>query len=208
MHIYVFGSICTGEIDRNSDIDILSIVEGVNHIFDPNVYSIYSYQRIHQLWREGNPFAWHLAYESKLVFSSDGNDFLGSLGRPEEYKRCFEDCRKFYNLYLRAIDELNAASSSFVFEMSNIFLSVRNFSTCYALGKHGKTLFSRNSALKLGEKSVPISKSTYDLLVRTRILCTRATGVMPSQAEIKAALREIGAIGAWMNNLLKEVRNG
>lgn len=28
MHIYAFGSICRGEIDKNSDIDLLAIVDG------------------------------------------------------------------------------------------------------------------------------------------------------------------------------------
>jgi len=80
MHIYAFGSVCRGEVSRDSDIDLLCIDEGTQaDRFDPELYSVYSYERIRELWSEGNPFAWHLWLESRLLFSSDAEDHL-SLG--------------------------------------------------------------------------------------------------------------------------------
>ena len=70
MHVYAFGSICRGEIDYGSDVDLLAIVERFVPELDPSKFSIYSYSRIEQLWDEGNPFAWHLATEFKMLFSS------------------------------------------------------------------------------------------------------------------------------------------
>src|SRR5579863_9114116 len=102
MHLYAFGSICRGDVSPSSDVDLLAIVEGFDERFDPNVYSIYSYQRILEIWGEGNPFAWHLAMESKLVFSTDGSDVLRSLGNPNRYKACRQDCDKFYQLFAEA----------------------------------------------------------------------------------------------------------
>jgi predicted nucleotidyltransferase len=67
MHIYAFGSLCRGEVSRNSDVDLLALVDGFDERFNPEIYSIYSYRRIEELWREGNPFAWHLSLESRLV---------------------------------------------------------------------------------------------------------------------------------------------
>ena len=67
MHVYAFGSICRGDVSLTSDIDLLAVVDGYDPRFDPNVFSIYSYNRIEELWAEGNPFAWHLAKESKVV---------------------------------------------------------------------------------------------------------------------------------------------
>ena len=61
MHIYAFGSLCRGEVDFGSDVDLLSIIEGPDSRFDPDVFAKYSYDRIRSLWKEGNPFAWHLA---------------------------------------------------------------------------------------------------------------------------------------------------
>ena len=76
MHVYAFGSLCRGEIRPDSDIDLLAIVDGYDSRFDQNVFSIYSYTRLAELWNEGNPFGWHLFLESRLIFSADGSDFL------------------------------------------------------------------------------------------------------------------------------------
>jgi hypothetical protein len=96
MHIYAFGSVCRGEISQNSDIDLLVIGGGDASQYDPDIYSIYSYERIQQLWLEGNPFAWHLFLESRILFSSDEQDFLRNLGRPAPYKYCTRDCERFF----------------------------------------------------------------------------------------------------------------
>lgn len=65
MHIYAFGSICRGDVSPASDVDLLAIVDGYDERFSLDDYSIYSYDRIWEIWNEGNPFAWHLALESK-----------------------------------------------------------------------------------------------------------------------------------------------
>ena len=75
MHIYIFGSICRGDLREGSDIDLLALVEGYDSRFDPDTFSVYSYSRIADLWAEGNPFAWHLFLESRLVFASDQRTF-------------------------------------------------------------------------------------------------------------------------------------
>ncbi|HHE9539890.1 TPA: nucleotidyltransferase domain-containing protein [Haemophilus influenzae] len=59
MHIYVFGSLCRGELDNKSDIDIL-IISDEKFGSEYNKYSVYSYEKIRELWLDGNPFAWHL----------------------------------------------------------------------------------------------------------------------------------------------------
>ena len=50
------------------------------------------------MYAEGNPFAWHLYYESKLVYTSD-HDFLLSLGKPSDYANCKSDLLKFKILF-------------------------------------------------------------------------------------------------------------
>lgn len=102
MHIYAFGSVCRGDIDLDSDIDVLALTDRVDHRFDPLVFSIYSYSRIRELWNNGNPFAWHLHLESKLLFSSTGDDFIAGLGVPKEYKKAASDCATFMEQCARA----------------------------------------------------------------------------------------------------------
>ncbi|HFK5599129.1 TPA: nucleotidyltransferase domain-containing protein, partial [Elizabethkingia anophelis] len=62
MEIYAFGSVVRGDIDKFSDIDLL-ILKDINEELpeiNKEQFSIYTYQRISELWKEGNPFSWHL----------------------------------------------------------------------------------------------------------------------------------------------------
>jgi hypothetical protein len=203
MHIYAFGSVCRGDISLNSDTDLLAITDGHDSRFDPDIYSIYSYKRIKEIWQEGNPFAWHLALESKLLFSSDQNDYLKSLGNPAAYRNCFRDCQKFYRLFREACTSIAANSTSRVFDLSTIFLSVRNIATCFSLGVTAHPDFSRNSATKLDLFSIKISSGAYQVLERARILCTRGNGNDITDSEVDIAILEFDEIDKWMDRLTK-----
>lgn len=207
MHIYAFGSICRGEIDLHSDIDLLSITEGYDYHFNPNMFSIYSYSRIDTMWKDGNPFAWHLATEAKLLYSSNGSDFIKELGNPSEYKNYKKDCNKFYCLFLNAFASINSGSKSKIFELSTIFLSIRNFATCYLLGKSNIKDFSRHSAIHFDStRSLKISSAAYEILEKSRIISTRGVGQTISQKESLIAIEELNNIKNWMEDLLKEVK--
>ena len=205
MHVYAFGSICRGEIDYGSDIDLLAIVERFAPELDPAKFSIYSYSRIETLWHDGNPFAWHLATEAKLLFSSTGDDFLKSLDKPNRYSQAARDCQKFQRLFRGALMALETGTKSPVFELSTIFLAVRNFATCYALGQQSVCEFSRSSPLRLGAKSLTMSDNAFSILEDSRILSTRGHGTMIEKDEVASVLKEANAINKWMDKLLKEV---
>lgn len=204
MHIYAFGSICRGELDSQSDIDLLAI-SGNFVDLDPNTFSIYSYNRIENLWTEGNPFAWHLAFESKMIYSSDGLDFLDRLGLPNEYVNVKNDCQKFRLLFETASQSLNSNPTNYVFELSNVYLSVRNFATCFALGCLGVREFSRYSPLRIGEYSLEISQPAFSILQRARFLCTRGHGAMIGSNELDLATGEFPIIENWVDNLYSKI---
>ncbi|MEH2399664.1 nucleotidyltransferase domain-containing protein [Nostoc sp.] len=206
MHIYAFGSICRGDISLGSDVDLLAIVEGYDSRIDPDTFSIYSYKRIQELWNEGNPFAWHLSLESRLLFSSDKLDYLKALGSPEPYKNCVQDCEKFFALFREAYDSLIANSTSKVFDLSTVFLSIRNIATCFSLGTKERSDFSRNSALCLGCNSIPIALDSYQILERSRLLCTRGHGKNITDDEIDTAIRRLHEVHEWMNNLVEKAK--
>jgi hypothetical protein len=202
MHLYAFGSVCRGEIDRDSDIDLLALVSRHDDRLDPARYSIYSYNKMKSMWKKGNPFAWHLSAESRLLYSDDGCDFLESLGRPAPYSNCLSDCRRFYGVYLEAISSLDGDMSSTVFDLSALFLSTRNIATCFALGVLGQMLFSRHAALMLPpEFRLPISEDCYRILERARILCTRSKGENITADEARLARSECESIRQWMKIL-------
>ena len=76
LHIYAFGSVCRGEIAKGSDVDLLAITSGGANDLTRAMFSIYAHSKILLIWKESNPFAWHLHLESKLIHSSDGIDFI------------------------------------------------------------------------------------------------------------------------------------
>jgi hypothetical protein len=198
MHIYAFGSISRGDIQHDSDVDLLAIVDGFDSRFGSDTYSIYSYDRLRDLWQEGNPFAWHLSIESSLVFSSNNEDFLKSLGLPRQYSNCARDCHKFYSLFKEARASIEARKNSRVFDLSTVFLGIRNIATCYSLGNSDHPVFSRNSALCLGNSSLVITSEAYDILLRSRILCTRGYGANITDREFQVALSQFEKINDWM----------
>lgn len=206
MHIYAFGSICRGDISLGSDIDLLAIVEGYDSRIDPDTFSIYSYKRIQELWREGNPFAWHLSLESRLLFSSDQLDYLKVLGTPEKYNNCVRDCEKFFSLFREAHASIIASSNSRVFDLSTVFLSIRNMATCFSLGITEQPNFSRNSALRLGVNSIPLALDAYRILERARILCTRGYGKNITNGEIDTTIQRLDEIHKWMYNLVEKAK--
>ncbi|MCC8381047.1 nucleotidyltransferase domain-containing protein [Xenorhabdus sp. PB30.3] len=204
MHIYAFGSVCRGDIDLGSDIDMLVITNGQLNNINPSDYSIYSYERINELWEQGNPFAWHLHLESKLVFSQDGYNYLEDLDSPNKYLDGDSDCFKFYEIFNAAHRSIKESSLSQVFDLSTIFLAIRNFATCYSLSHLEHPNFSRRSSLNLGELSISIEDEPFRILEAARILCTRGIGSNLTDSEIKIAVNSIPEINCWMKSLMNE----
>lgn len=201
MHIYAFGSVTRGEVTPDSDVDLLALVDKDEGNFVHDAYSVYTYDRILELWREGNPFSWHLHCESKLVFSSDNANFLENIGCPNEYSSYDSDFNKFYRLMHESIKELNNSTNSVVFELSNLFLAIRNISICYTLEHYAKPIFSRHAALMLNDQSIALPKEVYQILERARILCTRGRGDNLSEHEVSLVRPHFPYMLSWANRL-------
>jgi hypothetical protein len=206
MHVYGFGSVCRGEVDPDSDVDLLMIEGSHQSRVDPDVYSIYSYDRIEELWRQGNPFAWHLSLESRLLFASDRQDYLHTLGKPAPYTHCIRDCEGFLELFCAARASIADGVASRVFDLSTIFLSIRNIATCFSLGVTKRPDFSRSSALRLGPDSVPISRESYQVLERARLLCTRGRGVNITVEECHDTMCELDEVLNWVRKVVEKAK--
>jgi hypothetical protein len=200
-HIYAFGSVCRGDVTPESDVDLLAITQGPDQRFSSDLYSVYSYARLAEIWSEGSPFAWHLSLEARLLYSPDDSNYLRELGAPSTYQSAARDCQKFFELFEGSANALRAGTNSPVFELSTVFLAVRNFATCYSLGA-GSPDFSRHSALRLGTNSLVVSSEGFGTLERARLLCTRGFGKMISQDEATSVTLTLGKIEEWMRTLL------
>lgn len=205
MHIYAFGSICRGEIDLGSDVDLLACVNGPATEIDREKYSVYQYANLKSLWEKGNPFAWHLHIESKMIFSPDGSDFIASLGEPEPYRSVASDLQKFQRLFEDSYQALQVSERSYVFHLSCVFLAIRNFATCHSLAI-GKPVFSRRSPLLI-DCALGINATVFSTLVRARILSTRGLGRAILGDEAVRAVAELKVIPDWMCEIWSQHRN-
>lgn len=206
MHIYVFGSICRGELSSDSDIDLLfcsTECEKNNLNLDNKEVSIYSYEKLGALWAEGNPFAWHLYLESVLVYSSDGKDYLKGLGKPNQYMGIISDFYKFKDLYHTSCKNIYSKINR-VFNLSCMFLALRNVATCYSLFKK-KPTFSRLSMMKI-EKKLNVPHDVINILERARILSTRGIGNVIDINEIELIINYINVFDKWFDELEEEIR--
>lgn len=206
MHIYAFGSICRGDVSITSDVDLIAIVDQHDVRFNQNDYSIYSYRRIREIWQEGNPFAWHLSLESKLLFASDQMDFMKELGEPSQYRKAQLDCQRFLSLFREAEHSIELIGTTVAFDLSMVFLAIRNFATCFSLGCLDQPNFSRRSAIGIGCHSLSIERRAFEILERSRILCTRAIGSPIEISEAAAAIEQFPLIEAWMERLSREIK--
>jgi hypothetical protein len=208
MEIYAFGSIVRGEIDQFSDVDILVLKHYLEKIsvLDKDGYSIYSFERIGQLWEEGNPFAWHLFSESKCLFSENSIPHLLSLGKPKPYSNLINDLNKFYKLYLDSIQSLESNNNSIDFDLSMVFLAIRNFASCFSLGFLRIQEFSRDTALKIDNYSIQIDLKVYERLKASRILATRGIGEIITEKELNELKKEFNVIEKWFTSLIKLVK--
>jgi len=200
-NVYIFGSVVRGEIDQYSDIDLLLITDETTNNIDPNKYSIYSPMRIKELYAEGNPFAWHLYYESKLVFSSE-KDFLVGLGKPSKYVNCKTDLLKFKKLFDDSIASINEDEFSLVFDLAMIFLAIRNFATCYTLGSYKIPNFSRMSFEKLHDYPLILNEEIKELLMMSRISSTRGIDYSIKNKSLSLFKLNLGKIENWFNEIL------
>lgn len=205
LHIYAFGSICRGQIVPGSDVDLLAISSGGHNELSRSMFSIYSHSKVKTIWRDGNPFAWHLHAESRLIYSSDGANFISTLGSPATYAKAREDCSRFLTIFRQALISLQHDRASVIFDLSAAFLGLRNFATCFLLGQ-GHSDFSRGAAINLIGNMPPDDLAAYLVLERARLLCTRGHGDMLTRAEIDRAIQSLPNFGERMINLMKETR--
>lgn len=201
LHIYAFGSICRGEYESNSDVDLLVCTSEENKEYDKNKFSIYAYPRLIDLWHEGNPFAWHLALEAKMIYSSDGKDFIYELGEPSNYSNGKNDCLKFKALFDDACKQLIESSINTTFQMSCIFLAIRNFATCFSLHEK-KPVFSRSSPFQV-TPALQLTQNIYEILLRARVLSTRGIGDNLCSHEVETVKNSLNVIELWMDKILR-----
>ena len=207
MHIYAFGSICRGEISLESDIDLIGITDRIDERKDSNVYSLYSYERIKEIWQVGNPFAWHLALEAKMLFSTDGSDLFKLLGAPSPYIDGLRDCTSFRGIFAAAAESIASNGNTTILDLASVFLAIRNVATFYSLAfVTSSPIFSRDAAINIGSKSLRIPHDKYEVFKKARMLNTRGHGKNLTRNEILSAMSALDEIEQWIDDIIMEFK--
>jgi hypothetical protein len=206
MHIYVYGSVCRGDVVPSSDVDLLAVVEGDDPRVNPAVFSVYPHSQVTQLWERGNPFAWHLALESRLVFADDGVDVIRKLGSPGQYRDWPADSEKFCDVYIAAKKELATRRGTTTFELSTVYLAIRNLAICFSLHVGSAPVFSRRSFEQLGADSLRLDPRSSRILEDARILSTRGLGVQASEDDVLHVRSHLPEVDRWISELQRKGR--
>lgn len=206
-YIYAFGSICRGELDSSSDIDVLVIHSNEFNKLKNRNYSYYKKETLKELWEEGNPFAWHLHKEARIIYSINNEDFIAKLKTPNTYRCLVKDLKYLNEIFREAFSSINANEDSIEFDLSTIFLVIRNVATCYELGVNQKFCFTRDSAIQVSDNKLRIDELAYNTLKKCRILSTRGFGENPTSHEIESVKNSLPLIQDWINQSITKSEN-
>jgi predicted nucleotidyltransferase len=205
----LFGSHARGESDAGSDIDVLLVVESPDiHTEDiahdlnlgPKAdISIYTANRIEQMFLQGHLFAWHLYLESMPYSSDCREDWFKALGAPSAYRDGNSDIDEFLHTLEEAIASFEGGNN-IIFEAGICHLACRNLGLFLSHAHCGRPDFSRYSALNLqSEAKLHLSKEAYDQLVLCRRISKR--GLSIEGLCIKTLSQSIQTIAAWATYL-------
>lgn len=192
--IYVFGSIARAQGDAQSDLDLLAVVadgcgkvnesDVVSHIpqemrtFDPSI-SWYGMNRISEMFRNGDLFAWHLHHEALPLY--DPERILAGLGEPASYSTDVEDVTFFETLLCSIPSNLQASPANAVYELGLVYVCLRNIGMAASGKIAGKHNFSRYSPYELPTLAPPpMTRSEYDVAMACRMAGQR--GIIPPGA--------------------------
>jgi len=189
--VYIFGSVARGERDALSDLDLLAIVaDGRGKVPEDVVLryvppqlremeasiSWYGGNRLAEMFRNGELFAWHLHQETKPIFERE--QVIAALGKPAPYSGACEDVASFEKI-LRAIPhQLITSPKNAVYELGLVYVCLRNICMAASAVLCGRPDFSRYSPFALGGMlPIPLSRNEYETAMACRMAGQR--GIMP-----------------------------
>lgn len=191
--VYIFGSVGRGHHDSLSDLDVLAVVKnGAGKVAEATIashvpaelrslklsISWYGADRLREMFRNGELFAWHLHRETIPLF--DPTRFLGKLGQPSDYRESIADVISFHKVlagipFQIALNEYNA-----VYEAGLIYVCLRNISMAASWSLCEFPDFSRYSPFKLaGISPCPISVEEFERTMACRMAGQRGRDPPP-----------------------------
>jgi predicted nucleotidyltransferase len=197
--IYVFGSICRGEVSPTSDVDVLVLPFTDNRTNFPPSWSIYAPELLREYYSLGRLFAWHLHLEAKCIFSPFGLPFLSTLGVPVPYSTMRKDIDDLEELLQEAIHELKTGTKSVVYELGIVYTAIRDIAMSASWALLGTPCFSSDAPYRL-PKPCPLEFVTYNQAKISRHSSTRGAEI---EGDLDQAINEIicAPFEQWIESL-------
>lgn len=197
--LYVFGSICRGEISPTSDVDVLVVPFSDDRSCYPSNWSIYTPQLLREYYSQGRLFAWHLHLEARNIFTSNDRPYLSMLGEPSLYSTMRSDIDDLEELLQESLNELRNGTKSEVYELGIAYTAIRDIAMSASWSILGAPCFSSDAPYRLPNPP-PLQIGTYKQSMLARHSSTR--GVEMS-LDIDKAVKDIvnAPFGHWINSL-------
>ncbi len=203
---YAFGSLCRGEPDAGSDVDILVITDQVNATKGiPNAWSKYSPRRIRELFARGTLFAWHLYLEAVPLWPRNGQGFLQRVGPPNDYKNARREIIDLRRILDDALIELSRGTPSAVYECGLISLACRDIAMAASLTINGGFNFSRYAPLRLNQTPFSLTKAKWDYLLACRRATTRGGSFRRNRRIEHHIVSEADNLLNWSSKILNNI---
>ncbi len=216
--LYIFGSAGRGDSDSKSDLDLLAIVNEntgktseekiINEV--PSEYltrkpsiSWYGASRISEMFSNGELFAWHLFYESRVIFEEKFS--LKSLGQPASYQDAAADAQTFHDILTDIPNEINAGSKNYIYECGLIYVCLRAIAMAASYTFNIRPDFTRYSPLNLQSRPCPISRSEYEIAMASRMCGQR--GLPLPNVNSDFVLNLVSRLHPWTKRIMIDIGN-
>ena len=212
--VYIFGSVGRGQYDDRSDLDLLAVVrDGFGKVAEGDVLahvpaplrklkpgiSWYGQNRLAEMYKNGELFAWHLHLETIPLFQQV--HFLASLGKPNPYTQAKEDVASFHKVLQEIPEQLRLNRYNAVYETGLIYVCLRNIAMAASWVLCRAPDFSRYSPFNLGRvKNCPISVTEFEATMTCRMAAQRGL-LPPTGIDSQFALSVYGRLNAWIEEI-------
>jgi hypothetical protein len=190
---HIFGSVGRGQQDGLSDLDVLAVVRNgsgkvpedvvASHVsaeLAPLKLSIswYGTDRLREMFRNGELFAWHLHRETIPVY--DPGRFLAGLGVPAAYKDCLADVQSFRKVLAAIPTQIILNKGNAIYEAGLIYVCLRNIAMAASWVLCDVPDFSRYSPFNLDIVApCPISVREFECAMHCRMAGQRGQDPPP-----------------------------
>ena len=207
----LFGSVARGDDDELSDLDLLALVKtGAGPVSLEEVcatlpadlagetatVSWYGIERLVEMYRSGELFAWHIHLDGKVLHNPVGA--VATLGVPAPYRRALDDVDSFLSIAADLPSQLERAGCNAIYEFGVLYVCLRNVAMSASAHLSVQPDFTRQSPYRLGDgPPCPVPESEYRMSMLCRLASQRGLR-LPSEISPSRVMDYHDVVFPWM----------